>query len=114
MRREFIETSFFTRQWCDLALTDEDMEVLQHAIMKNPHAAPVIPGTEGIRKLRMPLPGRGKRGGARILYIDLVMTERVYLLSAYAKNELANISASTKVALNRLVREIRQMEARND
>jgi len=36
--------------------------------MTDPEAGPVIPGSGGVRKLRWAAPGRGKRGGYRVIY----------------------------------------------
>ncbi len=41
---------------------------METAIAADPTAAPVIPGTGGIRKLRWSGSGRGKRGGVRTIY----------------------------------------------
>ena len=40
---------------------------METAIAADPTAAPVIPGTGGIRKLRWAGSGRGKRGGVRTI-----------------------------------------------
>ena len=42
---------------------------METAIAADPTVAPVIPGIEGIRKLRWSGSGRGKRGGVRTIYI---------------------------------------------
>jgi hypothetical protein len=42
-----------------------------------------------VRKLRWRLEGRGKRGGARVIYF---YHSAVFALTAYAKNERANLS----------------------
>ncbi len=41
---------------------------METGIAADPTAAPVIPGTGGIRKLRWSGSGRGKRGGVRTIY----------------------------------------------
>ena len=57
--------------------------------MKNPEAGALVAGTGGVRKLPAPDPSRqkGKRGGLRVLYLDLPDRERTYLLYLYGKNE---------------------------
>jgi hypothetical protein len=53
----------------------------------NPTAGDVIPGSGGVRKLRWGLEGRGKRGGARVIYFFHDTEMPLLLLKAYAKNE---------------------------
>ena len=48
-------------------------------------ARDVIPGGEGARKVRWAAGGRGKRGGARIIYFNLADEGAVYLVMIYAK-----------------------------
>lgn len=63
----FIETKLFTRlvQQC---LSDDAYRKLQEALVSDPEAGEVIPGSGGVRKLRWAMAGRGKRGGLRIIY----------------------------------------------
>ena len=49
-------------------LSDEEYRKLQEALIENPETGAVIRGSGGIRKLRWAAPGRGKRGGYRIIY----------------------------------------------
>jgi hypothetical protein len=52
----------------------------------------VIPGSGGIRKLRWAAPGRGKRGGYRIIYYVRHTNRVIWMLTMYAKNVAENIS----------------------
>ena len=63
----FIETRLFTKLVLDY-LSEEDYTALQQTLMWRPDAGLVIPGSGGIRKLRWAAPGRGKRGGYRVIY----------------------------------------------
>lgn len=63
----FIETSIFTQLAAEL-LDDESLRTLQNLLLEKPERGPVIAGTGGLRMLRLVLPGRGKRGGARVIY----------------------------------------------
>lgn len=58
----------------------------------NPTAGDLIPGTGGVRKMRWGLEGRGKRGGARVIFFFHDMEMPLYLMTAYAKNERENVS----------------------
>lgn len=85
IKRVFIETSVFTKRWYELNLTDGDLSDLEEFIIKNPDAGDMIRGTGGLIKLRWNLPNKGKRGGARILYIDFVRYEKIFLVNCYRK-----------------------------
>jgi hypothetical protein len=63
----FIETPVFTRTLVAL-LDDEEYRYLQLALLQRPAAGALIPKGGGLRKLRWSLPGRGKRGGLRVIY----------------------------------------------
>ena len=72
-------------------------------VAANPEAGNVIPETGGVRKLRWSLPGRGKRGGARVICYYHSERLPVFLPSAYAKNEKADLSKADKNAMKKLV-----------
>jgi hypothetical protein len=61
-----------------------------------------MPGTGGIRKLRVAVAGRGKRGGARIAYYYRGSRELVYLILAYPKNVKENLTAAERREMRRL------------
>jgi hypothetical protein len=63
----------------------------------------LIPETGGIRKMRWVLPGRGKRGGARVVYYYHNDSLPVFLLAAYGKNEKADLSKAERNTMARLV-----------
>ncbi len=58
----------------------------------NPAAGDLIQGNGGVRKLRWELEGRGKRGGARVIYFHHDAGMPLFALTAYAKNEQADLS----------------------
>ena len=62
-----VETPIFTRR-IEQLLNDEQYRALQASLLATPDAGPVIPGGGGLRKLRWSGSGRGKRGGARVIY----------------------------------------------
>jgi hypothetical protein len=60
------------------------------------------PGAGGARKLRWAAKGKGKRGGARIIYLYAVISARIYLLRCYAKNVRTDPTADEKKALRQI------------
>jgi hypothetical protein len=110
MVREFVRTSTFERSWAAAGLTDDDLRELENVLLWNPEAGAVLPGLNGCRKLRVQLPSRGKSGGARVIYVDVVVKERIFLLLAYPKNVQGNLTSEQKRVLSRLVTELKEAE----
>lgn len=111
MRRLFVETSAFTKK-----VDGEGRETLlliQGELLDRLESSPVIPGTGGLRKLRVSneAKGKGKRGGYRVIYLDLPEVKRTYLLGLYGKGEKADLSQDEKKVLKGLVERIKR-EAR--
>ncbi len=69
----------------------------------DPEAGEVIPGTKGLRKIRIAAHGRGKRGGARVIYYRFVDESRIALLLAYAKNVRDDLDADEKKILVKII-----------
>ncbi len=87
----FIETRLFTRL-ADEQLSDDGLSRLQHYLNENPEAGDIIRDSGGVRKLRWGAPGRGKRGGFRIIYFFRSKQGEIWLLTLYAKNTAESIS----------------------
>ena len=64
-------------------------------IADNPEAGDVIPGAEGVRKVRWQVKGRGKRGGSRVVYFNQLEDGLIVLLAVYAKNDKADLPRKT-------------------
>jgi len=71
-------------------------------LIDHPDAGDVIPGSGGVRKLRWAAKGKGKRGGARIIYLYVVVAARIYLIRCYAKNVKTDLTADEKKQLQRI------------
>jgi hypothetical protein len=80
----------------------EGIEALASYLADHPDAGDVVPGAGGARKLRWAAKGKGKRGGARIIYVYLVIAARVFLIRCYAKNLKSDLSADEKKQLRQI------------
>jgi hypothetical protein len=97
-----LEARAFTNLVGDL-LSEEDYRLLQLHLIQRPAAGAVIRGTGGIRKLRWAASGRGKRGGARVIYYWRTASEQIVMLFIYAKNERDDLTATQRQALRKMI-----------
>ena len=89
----FVETKLFTRLVREL-LTDDEYALLQQALIDDPEAGNVIPGSGGVRKVRWGVSGRGKRGGLRVIYYLRTRQGQIWMLTLYPKNVAESIPAN--------------------
>ena len=101
---ELLETPVFTRQITAL-LSDEEYRRFQFQLAANPAIGSVIKGGGGIRKVRLAVGSRGKRGGARVIYYWAARKDLILLLYAYPKNVTANMRPKQIAQLAKLVKE---------
>jgi len=99
-----VETSVFTRQ-INALMQDDEYADFQAYLADHPDMGACIPGSGGIRKVRVAAKGHGKRGGARVIYYWAVSDNRIFMLLAYAKNEQENLSRDQLRILKALVEE---------
>ena len=101
---ELIETPTFTRQITAL-LSNEDYGAFQSRLAANPGLGALIKGGSGIRRIRVAVGSRGKRGGARVIYYWAVRKDLILLLYAYAKNVSADLTPRQVAQLAKVVKE---------
>ena len=97
-----IETPIFTKIITAL-LNDDEYRELQEELIKTPTSGKIISGGGGIRKVRCKLQGRGKRGGARIIYYLATNENQIFMLFAYPKNEMDNLTKEQLSILKKAV-----------
>lgn len=73
----------------------DDLDALQHELMDNPNIGVSLGG--GKRKIRLGVKskGRGKRGGLRVITLNVVIEATdtcINLLTIYDKKEIPNVS----------------------
>ena len=101
------ETPTFTRQ-ADKLFTEEERRDLIDHLAENPLAGEEMPGTGGVRKLRFAVLGRGKRGGARVIYFYGGDDMPIYGLLAYAKSARTDLNPAERRAVAGIVAAIKR------
>jgi len=86
------ETEIFTKQAARYWSSDEHAAFVSF-IASNPEAGEVVPQSGGVRKVRWSIGGRGKRGGVRVIYFNMLEDAKIWLLLVYGKNVKENIPA---------------------
>ena len=87
-------------------LSSDEQDAIVNLIAYEPTCGNLIPGTGGLRKVRVGRGGSGKRGGARVIYYFYNANFPALLVAIYAKNEKADVSAQGKRKFTALVKEI--------
>ena len=100
---EFVRFPTFEKTAADLFSEAEIFE-LEMLLATQPEAGDLIPGGRGLRKLRRPAKGRGKRGGARVIYYHVTQQHVILLIVAYAKNEQEDLDRKQLQILATLVK----------
>jgi len=100
------ETPTFTRQADRLFSEDEKRELIDY-LAESPLAGDEIPGTGGVRKLRFGALGRGRRGGARVIYFYGGERMPVYALLAHAKSAKTDLSRADRRSVAMIVEAIK-------
>jgi hypothetical protein len=98
-----VETATFLRQAKE-RLAAQEREAVVAYLACHPEAGDLMEGTGGVRKVRWAVQGRGKSGGVRVIYYYHSAQVPLFLLSVFAKNEKANLTAGEKADAKKLVK----------
>jgi hypothetical protein len=101
----FVELPPFERHR-DAYLSEDAFRSLQELLIQQPDAGARIPGTAGLRKLRLSdeRRGIGKRGGLRVIYYWWAPGPECWLFTIYAKNETRDLTPSERRAFTQLLK----------
>jgi putative transcriptional regulator len=104
----FVESRQFTARLKEF-LGAEAYRAFQNALQANPAQGRVMPGCGGLRKVRVEDShrGKGKRGGARVIYLAIPEASRLDLLAIYGKNEKDDLSPAERKVLAAMARQAR-------
>lgn len=99
----FIETAAFTARASQF-FSDDNYSELQALLMNAPDAGKVIPGCGGMRKIRLsdPKRGKGKRGGMRLIYLNVPEHDWIFLVEIYNKGERETLGPKQKKHLREI------------
>ena len=104
---KIVQTKRYLKDLKRLGAKAEDIDKLELEIATSPGSGDVIPGLEGIRKIRFSIGNKGKRGGGRAIYFLMVSEELAVMLFAYAKSEKEDLTNNEKKAAAKLIKEFR-------
>ena len=105
MKRVFVYTSLIQRRLVELNDSEESARAIENAILNNPEVGDIVPGTGGVRKFRLGDESRskGKRGGIRVLFLDLPHVEKTHLLFLLRKGDAGDLTPDEKKVIRELV-----------
>ncbi len=85
-----VETPIFQRM-VEGIWSESEHQAFVVFLSENPLAGDVIPGAGGLRKVRWKREGRGKSGGARVIYYTRLAHGELVLVAVYAKAKFDNL-----------------------
>lgn len=109
MKREFVYLASFDSKCKKHRIFnnqfDRELEFYILSSLSNLSIAPIIRGTNGIRKIRFTplIEKRGKSGAYRVFFIDLSKAGKVILLTLLEKHESENLSKAERNSLAKQV-----------
>ncbi|MDF1768999.1 MAG: type II toxin-antitoxin system RelE/ParE family toxin [Maricaulis sp.] len=103
-----VRLSSFDRSARKAGVTEGLVADLARRLVEDPTVGDVIKGTGGVRKVRFALPGRGRSGGGRAIYLALVVEETIFLILAYKKASQEDLTAEQKKRIRALVEELKR------
>ncbi len=112
MKRKITQTKYFIELISNLVkkrqILQEDFDEFKKKLAEYPETGDVIPGINGVRKVRLKSASRGKSGGSRVCYYDIDHKNEIFLLLVYLKNQQENLTSEEKKILKEIVTEIRR------
>ena len=113
MTRLFVELPIFRSRWKDMGLNDDDLKRLQEQLLADPKIGAVMRGTGGVRKMRFAFEQRGKSGSIRVIYVDFEVYEKIFLITAYPKNEKDNLTDTERNEIKQMIHALEEQLKEN-
>lgn len=96
---KIVRTKRYTKDLKRIGATDRQIAALESIIAADPTCGDVIPGLDGVRKVRFALKNKRKRSGGRAIYFLVMGGGAIVMVAAYAKNEKEDITSDDKKAI---------------
>ncbi|MBQ9121540.1 MAG: type II toxin-antitoxin system RelE/ParE family toxin [Clostridia bacterium] len=113
MTRTFVELPIFRSRWKAMGLDDDDLKRLQEELLADPKVGAVMRGTGGVRKMRFAFEQKGKSGSVRVIYVDFEVYEKIFLITAYPKNEKDNLTDSERNEIKQMIHALEEQLKEN-
>ena len=108
MTRIFVELPIFRTRWKEMGLDDQDLIRLQEELLADPKVGAVMKGTGGVRKMRFAFQHRGKSGSIRVIYVEFEVYEKIFLITAYTKEQKDNLTDAERAEIKQLIHVLEQ------
>lgn len=99
-----VELAGYQRRAGEL-LTEDERDAVVNLVAYEPTCGDLIPGTGGLRKVRIGRGGSGKRGGARVIYYFYNEDFPILLMALYSKSEKGDLNARERKESARFAKE---------
>jgi hypothetical protein len=109
---KLVRTGRYLKDLKRLGVTTAEVAKLETQVASDPLAGDVIPGLNGLRKLRFGFGGRGKRGGGRAIYFLILAEDMAIMVFAYGKSSQEDLTHEQKRAALALIKEMTDGEDR--
>lgn len=107
MKRSFVETTLYSKTMDTLPDRDVVKASVEKILLENPSVGELVPGTGGLRKIRLASQTKGKRGAYRVVYYDHSKEGEVYLIFIYSKSSQEDLTPEGKKVIKKLIEQIK-------
>lgn len=106
INRQFVELPQFRKSWKELGFGDEELFELQSQILGDKEHKNNL--GMGLKKIRFKpsYVNTGKNTQVRVVYVDVVVTEQIYLIECFHKNDQENLTDNQEKSIRKTTEEI--------
>ena len=111
---EFVEFKMFERELNKLCSSENEESELKNYVARKRHTGDGV-GKSGMKKIRVPLQGRGTRSGGRVIYYFADEDDAFILfMMIYSKSDQEDLSHDEEVILTKALQsELRALKERD-